>query len=84
MTTRWLGDHLFDLDLVVVDMRWREDGSGRPRYDRSHIPGAVYLDWSADIVDPEHPVAFMLAPPDRFADAMEAAGISDETRVGAY
>ena len=27
--TAWLGDRLGDPDIVVVDMRWREDGSAR-------------------------------------------------------
>ena len=82
--TAWLADHLDDPDLVVVDMRWREDGSGRARYERGHIPGAVFLDWSADIVDPESPIAFMLAPPERFARTMERCGIGDGTLVVAY
>ncbi len=82
--TGWLQDHLNDPDLVVVDMRWREDGSGRSRYERGHIPGAVYVDWSSDLVDPDHPVAFMLAPPDRFAETMATSGIGDDTAVVAY
>lgn len=82
--TDWLGAHPGDPDLVVVDMRWREDGSGRGRYEGGHIPGAVYLDWSTDLVDPDHPVAFMLAPPERFAAAMERCGIGDGSIVVAY
>jgi thiosulfate/3-mercaptopyruvate sulfurtransferase len=82
--TDWLEEHLGDPGLVVVDLRWREDGSGRARHDREHIPGAVYIDWSADIVDPDHPTAFMLAAPERFAAAMEGAGIGDEDIVVAY
>ena len=71
VSTRWLGEHLFDPDLAVVDMRWREDGSGRARFERGHVPGATFLDWSTDLVDPDHPVAFMLAPPERFVAVME-------------
>lgn len=82
--TDWLADHLEDPGLVVVDMRWREDGSGRARYEAGHLPGAVYLDWSTDLVDPDHPVAFMLAPPQPFAAAMERCGIGDETFVVAH
>ncbi len=80
----WLAEHLGRADLAVVDMRWREDGSGRALYERGHIPGAVYIDWSTDIVDPDHPLAFMLAPPERFAAAVERAGIGDQTEVVAY
>jgi len=84
VSTEWLADHLDDPELVVVDMRWRTDGSGRRRYERGHLPGAVYLDWTTDIVDPDHHIAFMLAPPVRFAAAMDSLGIGDDTTVVAY
>ncbi len=73
-----------DPDLRVADMRWREGGSGRALYERGHIPGAVFLDWATDLIDPEAAVAFMLAPPERFASAMERVGIGDDTMVVAY
>lgn len=82
--TWWLAEHLDDPDLVVVDMRWREDGSARARYEAGHIPRAVFIDWSTDIVDPDGEFAFMLAPPERFTKAMERAGIGDGSRVVAY
>jgi thiosulfate/3-mercaptopyruvate sulfurtransferase len=82
--TGWLASHLNEPGLVVVDMRWREDGSARTMFEASHIPGAVFLDWSTDLVDRTHPIAFMLAPPDAFAAAMERAGIGDESHVVAY
>src|SRR4029078_9381546 len=50
-------------------------------YDEGHIPGAVYVDWTADIVDPDNPVKAQIAPPERFAAAMEERGIGDETDV---
>jgi thiosulfate/3-mercaptopyruvate sulfurtransferase len=82
--TAWLAGHLKDPGVVVVDMRWREDGSARALYDAGHIPGAVFLDWSTDLIDRDHPVAFMLAPPDTFAAAMEEAGIGDDAHAVAY
>lgn len=82
--TEWLAAHLEDPSVVVVDMRWRGNGSGLTLYERGHVPGAPHLDWSRDIVDPHHPVAFMLAPPKRFAAAMERAGIGDDSLVVPY
>lgn len=84
VSTDWLANHLDDPDLVVVDMRWREDGSARNLFERGHIPGATFMDWSTDLVDPDHPVAFTLAGPERFRQVMEAHGIGDETVVVAY
>ena len=84
VTPSSLEDRLADPDLVVVDLRWDEQGRGRERYEAGHIPGAVFLDWTSDLVDPDHRHAFMLAPPERFADALERSGIGDETVVVAY
>src|SRR5262249_10333292 len=63
---------------------WDERGQGRARYELGHIPGAHFLDWATDLVDPDHRVAFMLAPPERFAAHLERCGISDDTLVVAY
>jgi thiosulfate/3-mercaptopyruvate sulfurtransferase len=84
VSTEWLAGHAGDPEVVVVDMRWRDDGSGERRYRAGHIPGAVYLDWSRHIVDPDHPIAFMLAPPERFAAALAERGIRDDSVVVAY
>jgi thiosulfate/3-mercaptopyruvate sulfurtransferase len=84
VSTDWLADHLDDPEVVVVDMRWREDGSGRSRYDRGHIPGAVFIDWATDLVDPDASVAFMLASPSRFTEVMANRGIGDDSLVVAY
>ena len=82
--TEWLAAHLDDPNVVVVDMRWREDGSGRRLFESGHIPGAVFIDWATDLVDLGHRHAFMMAPPARFASVMERHGIGDETVVVAY
>jgi len=84
VSTAWLAGHLDDPDLVIVDLRWREDGSGRERFDVGHVPGAVFLDWASDIVDPEAPFAFMLAPPERCARAMARCRIGDDSPIVAY
>src|SRR5262245_33489489 len=84
VTPTWLAEHLADPGLVVVDMRWDEEGAGRARYGEGHVEGARFLDWATDLVDPDHAVAFMLAPPMRFAAALEQCGISDSTEVVAY
>ena len=84
VSTGWLAGHLEDDGLVVVDMRWREDGSGSALYRDGHIAGARGLDWTSDIVDPQADTAFMVARAGPFALAMERLGIGDDTRVVAY
>jgi thiosulfate/3-mercaptopyruvate sulfurtransferase len=53
----------------------------RDDYLAGHIPGAVYIDWTTDITDPDDPVPAQVAPPARFAEAMAARGIGDTTHV---
>jgi thiosulfate/3-mercaptopyruvate sulfurtransferase len=53
-------------------------------YAQGHIPGAVYVDWSSDIVDHNDPVEAQVAPPAAFAAAMERVGIGDQHLVVAY
>lgn len=80
--TDWLAAHLDDSDLCIVDLRWRGDGSGRQLYLSSHIPGAIHLDWHADLNGDTSDDR--LLPPERFAALMEASGIGNATRVVAY
>ena len=48
-TTDWLAGELGRRDVRIVDCRWRPDGSGAQVHAAGHIPGAVHLDWSADL-----------------------------------
>ena len=97
VTTSWLAEHLEDPAVRIVDIRGyvRKTplGEGRQRaeylgareeYDEAHIPGAVYVDWTRDIVDPDDPVPVQVAPPERFARLMGSLGIGDEARVVVY
>ena len=95
--TEWLAEHLDDQNLRVVDIRGyvkkRDLGNGRQEakyqaardeYDKSHVPGAVYVDWTRDITDLEDPVPVQIAPPDRFAALMGSLGIGDGIHVVVY
>jgi thiosulfate/3-mercaptopyruvate sulfurtransferase len=94
VTTEWLAEHLNDPDIRVVDIRGyvvtRPIGPGveeaeyrgaREEYLAAHIPGAVSVDWTRDIIDPDDSVPVQIAPAERFAEAMAVRGIGDETHV---
>src|SRR5215211_6415640 len=94
VSAEWLAERLTDPGLQVVDIRGyvkTEDlGEGRQHaeyvgardeYERDHIPGSVFVDWTTDIVDLDHEVKAQLAPADQFAEAMSRRGIGDETDV---
>src|SRR5262249_18791561 len=94
---RWLREHLNDPTLRIVDMRGvvrtetGPDGAqqavyegARAAYDKGHIPGAVFLDWTRDIVDEDDPVPAQVAPAEKLAHVLGELGIGDEHRVIAY
>ncbi|MCY4146261.1 MAG: sulfurtransferase [Chloroflexi bacterium] len=87
--TDWLHEHLDDADLRVVEIRGKvlpptepppHYLSDRAGYEAAHIPGAVYVDWQVDIVEPGSP-SNDIAAPARFSALMQALGINSHTRV---
>src|SRR5690348_8184424 len=95
--TSWLAEHLNDPHLRVVDMRGYVrtltlEGSvqeatyvgARDEYEQAHIPSALYIDWTSDIVDPDDAVEAQIAPAERFAKTMGRLGIGDQHLVVAY
>jgi thiosulfate/3-mercaptopyruvate sulfurtransferase len=94
VSTDWVEEHLHDPAVRVVDIRGyvvtkaiapgiehAEYRGARDEYLAAHIPGAVYIDWTTDITDPDDPVPVQIAPPARFAAAMSQRGIGAETQV---
>ena len=97
VNTNWLEKNLENPGLQVVDIRGyvkkTDLGDGHQRveylgareeYEEAHVPDAVYVDWTRDIVDPENPVPAQVAPPERFAALMESLGIGNDTQVVVY
>jgi thiosulfate/3-mercaptopyruvate sulfurtransferase len=93
VSTAWLAEHLSAPDLRVVDIRGHVLPATEPPphyfnhyadYLVSHIPNAVFIDWVHEITDPADPRHAQIAPPERFAAAMQRAGIGDQTFVVAY
>jgi thiosulfate/3-mercaptopyruvate sulfurtransferase len=82
----WLREALNDPLLVVADVRWYPDGSGRARFEEGHIPDSIFVDVDSDLASPKtkHSGRHPLPPPEEFAQAMERAGIGDEASIVAY
>lgn len=94
VSAEWLADHLDDAGIRIVDIRGyvrtelleggRQTASyegARSEYDKEHIPGSVFIDWTSDITDPDAEVKAQVASPERFADRMELSGIGNDTDV---
>jgi thiosulfate/3-mercaptopyruvate sulfurtransferase len=53
-------------------------------YAQGHLPGAIYLDWTRDIVDSTDPIPAQLATAEPFARTLGRAGIGDDSLVVVY
>ena len=76
VTTQWLADHADDPGLVIA-----ESDEDVLLYDTGHIPGAVKIDWHADLNDP---VTRDYVDADGFARLMSAKGIRRDTTIVFY
>jgi thiosulfate/3-mercaptopyruvate sulfurtransferase len=84
-STEWLAEQLGRPEIRILDVRWRPDGTGRAAFQSGHIPGAVHLDWSAELLDrDEGSSSFLLAGPAAVAGALGRAGIGDGATVIVY
>jgi thiosulfate/3-mercaptopyruvate sulfurtransferase len=93
VSSEWLAANLDHPQLRVVDMRGKVLPPTAPKphyfarheeYAAGHIPGAVYIDWTRDIVDLDDPVMVQVAPPEKIARVLGGLGIGDESVVVAY
>ena len=85
VSTDWLAERLDDPTVRIVDCRFYFDGRvGRDEYDKGHLPGAVYLDWSTELATKQDPIAFKVARGEQVKTAMERLGIGDDTTIVGY
>ncbi|HEV2531588.1 3-mercaptopyruvate sulfurtransferase [Phenylobacterium sp.] len=86
VSTVWLGEHLGEPDVQVIDASWfmaGENRSGRGEYDQAHIPGALFFDIDA-VADRTSDLPHMLPTPQDFAREAGALGLSRDAQVVVY
>jgi thiosulfate/3-mercaptopyruvate sulfurtransferase len=92
VSTAWLAERLNDPTIRIIDVRGHVLPASAPLphyyahrddYERAHIPGAVFVDWTQDIVQPGSP-SQDIAEPALFAEVMGRLGVGSETHVVAY
>jgi thiosulfate/3-mercaptopyruvate sulfurtransferase len=91
--TDWLAARLDDPRLRVIDIRGIIKPPDQPKpwylaqrgaYLETHIPGAMFIDWTDDIIEPTAPIHMTLAGPARFKALMERLGIGDGHALVVY
>lgn len=92
VNTAWLAERLGEPTIRVIDVRGHVLPASAPpphyyahraEYEQSHIPGAVFVDWTTDIVQPGS-ISQDIADPALFAEVMGRLGVGAETHVIAY
>jgi len=76
VSTQWVADHLADPNVRIV-----ESDEDVLLYETGHIPGAVKIDWVADLNDPL--IRDYIDRP-RFQRLLRSKGISDGTTIVFY
>lgn len=88
VSAEWVHARLGDGGLVPVDVRFspKDAAHGIQAYERGHLPGAVFVDFKADLTDPakEHGGRSPLPSPERLAARFGALGIDRSTPVVVY
>ncbi|UMA65018.1 3-mercaptopyruvate sulfurtransferase [Roseivivax marinus] len=86
VSTDWLGRHLKDPDLRVLDASWYlpdAGRNGRAEYTEAHIPGARFVDID-DLSDARSDLPHMAPPVEKFMSRMRAMGVGDGHQVVVY
>ncbi len=86
VSTDWLGRHLNDPDLRLLDASWHMPDAGRDAradYEAAHIPGARFFDID-EIADQRSELPHMAPPTEKFVSRMRAMGIGDGHQVVVY
>jgi thiosulfate/3-mercaptopyruvate sulfurtransferase len=86
VSTAWLGAHLNDPDLRILDASWYLPGTARnarTEYDAAHIPGARFFDID-DISDHRSALPHMAPSPEKFISRLRAMGVGDGHQVVIY
>jgi thiosulfate/3-mercaptopyruvate sulfurtransferase len=84
VSTAWLAENLETPGIRVLDCRYYFDRDGREEYEKGHIPGALHVDHSKQLTDPNHAVDSMIPPPEQVESVMQALGVSNDTTIVGY
>src|SRR5438309_4705143 len=73
VSTAWLGEHLSDRSLVILNI------GPRATFDAAHIPGARFVEMSS--ISTSQPLTLELPPVEKLKSAFEELGVSDSSRI---
>lgn len=93
VNARWLLDHLhapgirmFDCTthMIAQPVGASRIVSGKPDFERCHIPGAIHLDMVSDLSDPSGIYPYTMLRPEQFEQLAKRTGLQEEDHVIIY
>ncbi|MDQ0213631.1 thiosulfate/3-mercaptopyruvate sulfurtransferase [Oikeobacillus pervagus] len=87
VSKKWLIERLKDENVRIIDCRFSLGAGdyGRQEYEKSHIPGAVFVDLEEDLSAPkQHGGRHPLPSIDRLTELFEKLGVDQEMTVVVY
>jgi thiosulfate/3-mercaptopyruvate sulfurtransferase len=78
VTVDWLGDHLSDPSLVLLQIGEKKD------YDKGHIPGAQFLEYESISTPHSQGLMLELPPVEQLVSVFERLGVSNRSHVILY
>ena len=75
----WVSERLDDSAVRIVDV-----SSEQKVFTEGHVPGAVFVDWTADLRDPDNPVPGQVPTPTQAQALWSRLGIRNEDTVVLY
>lgn len=77
--TDWVAENLKRAEVRLVDV------SSKPEvYAEGHIPGAVYINWQSDLVNPDDPVKGQIITAAQLETLLSRLGIDNQTTIVLY
>jgi thiosulfate/3-mercaptopyruvate sulfurtransferase len=78
VTVDWLGDHLNDPSLVLLEIGDKKD------YDKGHIPGAQFLEYESMSTPHGQGLMLELPPVEQLVSVFERLGVSNRSHIVLY
>ena len=92
VSTQWLADNLMNKDIRIIDCSYflekSKSGpiakSGRPEWEKGHIPNSIYIDLLEELSDRSTKLPFMMPSKEQFQNIMSQKGIGNDNIVITY
>lgn len=92
VTTAWLAQNYMDENIRIIDCTYilekSKQGtvpkSGRPEWEKGHIPNSIYIDLLNELSDKTSKLPFMMPSKEQFEKIMSEKGIGNEHTVITY